>query len=138
MCHTGAGRRAANRRAGGDRLDDHDEQLVRQLPLPSHHLKGYGEAIERNGHPLHGRRRLARDPHPLAGVVAFDPATSMARRYWDFASLPGGSLLQRLAREEIGGTPLTDPAGYASRSPGVQLKCEIDGCGMSWSVSRET
>lgn len=60
---------------------------------------------------------LARHPHLLAGVVAFDPATSMARRYHDFAHLPGGKVLQRLARTEIGGTPFSDPAGYASRSP---------------------
>lgn len=59
----------------------------------------------------------ARYPHLLAGVAAFDPATDMARRYWDFSKLPHGSELQRLAREEIGGTPLTDPAAYAARSP---------------------
>jgi pimeloyl-ACP methyl ester carboxylesterase len=59
----------------------------------------------------------ARYPHLLAGVAAFDPATDMARRYWDFAKLPGGAELQHLAREEIGGTPLTDPAAYAARSP---------------------
>jgi len=60
---------------------------------------------------------LARHPHLLAGAAAFDPSTDMARRYWDFAGLPHGGTLQRLAREEIGGTPLTDPAGYAVRSP---------------------
>lgn len=59
----------------------------------------------------------ARYPHLLAGVAAFDPATDMARRYWDFSKLPGGRELQRLAREEIGGTPLTAPAAYAERSP---------------------
>ncbi len=60
---------------------------------------------------------LARYPHLLAGAAAFDPATNMARRYWDFAKLKGGRSLQRLARQEIGGTPLTDPAAYAARSP---------------------
>jgi pimeloyl-ACP methyl ester carboxylesterase len=59
----------------------------------------------------------ARYPHLLAGAAAFDPATDMARRYWDFSKLPGGGELQRLAREEIGGTPLTDPRAYAARSP---------------------
>lgn len=59
----------------------------------------------------------ARYPHLLAGVAAFDPATDMARRYWDFAKLPDGTELQHLAREEIGGTPLTDPGAYAARSP---------------------
>jgi dienelactone hydrolase len=60
---------------------------------------------------------LARHPHLLAGAAAFDPDTDMARRYWDFADLPDGGTLQRLAREEIGGTPLTDPTAYAERSP---------------------
>lgn len=60
---------------------------------------------------------LALHPHMLAGAAAFDPDTDMARRYWDFAKLSGGKLLQKLAREEIGGTPLTDPRAYALRSP---------------------
>ena len=60
---------------------------------------------------------VGRDPHLLAGAVAFDPDTDMARRYWDFASLPYGRTLQLLAREEIGGTPLTAPRAYAERSP---------------------
>jgi poly(3-hydroxybutyrate) depolymerase len=58
-----------------------------------------------------------RHPHLLAGVVAFDPATNMARRYWDFAKLPDGRHLQALARLEFGGTPLTAPEAYAVRSP---------------------
>src|SRR5690349_246670 len=41
---------------------------------------------------------LARHPHLLAGAAAFDPDTDMARRYWDFARLPGGATLQELAR----------------------------------------
>jgi pimeloyl-ACP methyl ester carboxylesterase len=60
---------------------------------------------------------LARHPHLLAGAAAFDPDTDMARRYWDFARLHDGEVLQRLAREEIGGTPLDEPAAYAARSP---------------------
>jgi len=60
---------------------------------------------------------LALHPHLLAGAAAFDPDTDMARRYWDFAKLPGGKTLQKFAREEIGGTPLTDPRAYAVRSP---------------------
>jgi pimeloyl-ACP methyl ester carboxylesterase len=60
---------------------------------------------------------VARHPHLLAGAAAFDPATDMARRYWDFARLPQGRHLQALAREEIGGTPLTRPRAYALRSP---------------------
>lgn len=60
---------------------------------------------------------VARHPHLLAGAAAFDPATDMARRYRDFASLPHGHQLQRLAREEMGGTPAQVPWAYAARSP---------------------
>jgi hypothetical protein len=60
---------------------------------------------------------VARHPRLLAGAAVFDLATDMARRYWDFARLPGGEQLQALAREEVGGTPLTNPGGYAERSP---------------------
>ena len=60
---------------------------------------------------------VARYPHLLSGAVAFDPATDMARRYRDFAALPDGASLQRLARREVGGTPATDPRAYRLRSP---------------------
>jgi dienelactone hydrolase len=60
---------------------------------------------------------VARFPHLLAGAAAFDPATDMSRRYRDFASLKGGRELRRLAREEIGGTPRSDPRAYELRSP---------------------
>jgi pimeloyl-ACP methyl ester carboxylesterase len=57
--------------------------------------------------------------HPglLAGAAALDSATDMAARYWAFPLLPGGVLVQRLARIEIGGTPSTAPGAYAARSP---------------------
>lgn len=60
---------------------------------------------------------VARYPHLLRGAAAFDPATDMARRYRDFAQLPDGLQLQRLAREEVGGTPAQVPRAYALRSP---------------------
>ena len=60
---------------------------------------------------------VAEHPHLLAGAAAFDPATDMALRYRDFASMPYGRQLQRLAREEVGGTPAQVPAAYAVRSP---------------------
>jgi pimeloyl-ACP methyl ester carboxylesterase len=60
---------------------------------------------------------VARHPRLLAGAAVFDAGTDMARRYWDFARLRGGRGLQRLARLEIGGTPLDDPTAYAIRSP---------------------
>ena len=56
-------------------------------------------------------------PHLLAGAAAFDPATDMRRRYYDFAALKSGRTLQALAREEFGGTPRQDPRAYADRSP---------------------
>jgi poly(3-hydroxybutyrate) depolymerase len=56
-------------------------------------------------------------PRLLAGAAAFDPATDLRRRYYDFAALKGGRTLQRLAREEVGGTPDQVPAAYARRSP---------------------
>jgi pimeloyl-ACP methyl ester carboxylesterase len=59
----------------------------------------------------------ARHPHLLAGAAAFDPATDMTRRYFDFAALPDGRTLQALARAEIGGTPAQVPQAYARRSP---------------------
>jgi pimeloyl-ACP methyl ester carboxylesterase len=60
---------------------------------------------------------VALRPHLLAGAAAFDPATDMRRRYYDFSSLRGGRRLQKLARREIGGTPMQDPLAYAVRSP---------------------
>ena len=60
---------------------------------------------------------VARHPHLLAGAVAFDPATDMRRRYYDFAVLKNGTALQELARAEIGGTPNQVPGAYARRSP---------------------
>jgi dienelactone hydrolase len=60
---------------------------------------------------------VARFPHLLAGAAAFDAPTNMAARYRAFVHQPLGAGLQRLARAEIGGTPATDPRGYALRSP---------------------
>ena len=60
---------------------------------------------------------LARFPRLLAGAAAFDAPTNMAARYRAFDRLPYGDGLQRLARREIGGTPATNPGGYAIRSP---------------------
>jgi poly(3-hydroxybutyrate) depolymerase len=59
----------------------------------------------------------ARYPQLLAGAAAFDAPTNMAARYHAFQFQPLGSTLQALARREIGGTPATDPRGYALRSP---------------------
>lgn len=60
---------------------------------------------------------VARFPRLLAGAAAFDAPTNMAARYRAFRGLPLGDGLQRLARLEIGGTPLTDRRAYEIRSP---------------------
>jgi dienelactone hydrolase len=60
---------------------------------------------------------VARFPHLLAGAASFDAPTNMAARYRAFVEQPLGPSLQHLARTEIGGTPTTDPHGYALRSP---------------------
>ena len=71
---------------------------------------------------------LARHPRLLAGAAAFDSVTDLARQYRSFPRIPCdqacqkqctalGRRLQSLAREEIGGTPKTQPGAYAVRSP---------------------
>jgi dipeptidyl aminopeptidase/acylaminoacyl peptidase len=59
---------------------------------------------------------VARHPRLLAGAVAVDPVVDLARQ---FRSSEGsrGAALRRLARAETGGTPSTDPAVFAARSP---------------------
>ncbi|HEX7525218.1 MAG TPA: prolyl oligopeptidase family serine peptidase, partial [Gaiellaceae bacterium] len=64
---------------------------------------------------------VAQHPELLAGAVAFDPATDMARRYRDFTHLRDGRGLQRLARFELGGTPAQVPDAYRERSPDAYL-----------------
>jgi hypothetical protein len=59
----------------------------------------------------------ARHPHLLAGAASFDAPANLARRYQEFPLLRFGLRLQALARDEVGGTPRTDPRGYARRSP---------------------
>ena len=60
---------------------------------------------------------LARRPRWLVAAAAFDSPCDMPRRYRDFVRIAGGPHLQALAREEVGGTPGTNPVGYALRSP---------------------
>jgi pimeloyl-ACP methyl ester carboxylesterase len=88
-------------------------------------VRRYGVNVNRHrifafGGSMGGQETLllvARFPHLLAGAAAFDPATDMSRRYRDFASLKDGRQLRRFAREEIGGTPRSDPRAYEERSP---------------------
>jgi pimeloyl-ACP methyl ester carboxylesterase len=72
---------------------------------------------------------LARHPHLLAGVAAFDAVADLATQYRTFPLLrcdracrrmwehPIGAGLQHLARIEVGGPPSEVPAEYAKRSP---------------------
>ena len=60
---------------------------------------------------------LGQHPELLAGAVAFDSVTNFFRRYFDFSRVPRTRRLQALAREEVGGTPETNPEGYVLRSP---------------------
>jgi poly(3-hydroxybutyrate) depolymerase len=60
---------------------------------------------------------VARHPRELAGAISFDADTNLALRYRDFGLVAAERGLQPLARYEIGGTPSSDPQGYAERSP---------------------
>jgi len=72
---------------------------------------------------------VARHPRLLAGAVAMDSVTDLGLRYQQVLDLPvnpefverwGASeadCLQSAMRREVGGTPATNPRGYAARSP---------------------
>ena len=72
---------------------------------------------------------VARHPDLLAGAVAMDSVTDLARRYGqppdtacDSACVkrwgkPYGLVLQAAMRKEVGGSPVTAPKAYAMRSP---------------------
>ena len=76
---------------------------------------------------------VARHPDVLAGAVAMDSVTDLARRYGQLPGLPCnaecfarwrrpyGRVLQAAMREEVGGTPKLRPAAYAARSPSSRL-----------------
>jgi hypothetical protein len=53
----------------------------------------------------------------LAGVAAFDSNTDLRRRYRAWFHTPGETDLPPLGRIEVGGTPASNPAAYAARSP---------------------
>jgi pimeloyl-ACP methyl ester carboxylesterase len=92
------------------------EYVTRALPW----LRIDRKRIYAVGSSMGGQETLllvARHPHLLAAASALDSDTNMAARYYDFPRLANGLRLQRLARIEIGGTPATDPAAYAARSP---------------------
>jgi pimeloyl-ACP methyl ester carboxylesterase len=95
------------------RMPDIVTDALPWLHIDRHRVYAYGGSMG-------GQETLlltARFPHLLAGAAAFDAPTNMAARYRAFVGQPMGLGLQELAREEIGGTPLTDPHAYAVRSP---------------------
>jgi poly(3-hydroxybutyrate) depolymerase len=95
------------------RMPDIVEQALPWLRVDRHRIYAFGGSMG-------GQETLllvARHPHLLAGAASFDAPTNMAARYRAFVYQPLGASLQHLARIEIGGTPSTDPRGYAVRSP---------------------
>jgi poly(3-hydroxybutyrate) depolymerase len=95
------------------RMPEIVEQALPWLRVDRHRVYAFGGSMG-------GQETLllvARYPHLLAGAAAFDAPTNMAARYRAFVDQPLGASLQTLARREIGGTPATDPRGYALRSP---------------------
>jgi pimeloyl-ACP methyl ester carboxylesterase len=95
------------------RMPDIAEQALPWLHVDRHRVYAFGGSMG-------GQETLllvARDPRLLAGAASFDAPTNMAARYRAFIHQPLGPGLQRLARDEIGGTPASDPRGYALRSP---------------------
>src|SRR6476660_9625662 len=89
------------------------ERAVPWLHIDRHRVYAFGGSMGGQETLL----LLARFPRLLAGAAAFDAPTNMAARYRAFDRLPYGDGLQSLARREIGGTPTTNPRGYAARSP---------------------
>jgi dipeptidyl aminopeptidase/acylaminoacyl peptidase len=92
---------------------------------------------------------LARHPRLLAGVAAFDSVTNMALQYRSFLRIPCsrachrtwhgpmGRSLQSLARQEVGGTPVTRPLAYSERSPVTYVRAIAASCvplQLWWSV----
>ena len=95
------------------RMPDTVEDALPWLRVDRHRVYAFGGSMG-------GQETLllaARFPHVLAGAASFDAPTNMAARYRAFVEQPLGTTLQHLARIEIGGTPATDPRGYALRSP---------------------
>ena len=89
------------------------ERAVPWLHVDRHRIYAFGGSMGGQETLL----LLARFPRLLTGAAAFDAPTNMAARYRAFDRLPYGDGLQSLARREIGGTPATNPGGYAIRSP---------------------
>ena len=81
-------------------------QYVAKATLPWLRIKSH--SVYAMGGSMGGQETLllvARFNTLLAGVVALDSPTDLARRYRDFARLDDGRSLQESARREVGGVP---------------------------------
>jgi pimeloyl-ACP methyl ester carboxylesterase len=88
---------------------------------------------------------VARHPDLLAGAVAMDAVTDLARRYLQMPELdcsaeclrrygrPYGLLLQRSLAREVGGTPATSRRQYEARSP-LELAQQIASSGVPLQI----
>jgi pimeloyl-ACP methyl ester carboxylesterase len=103
----------------GRQIDDlANMQYVAKATLPWLRIRPH--SVYAMGGSMGGQETLllvARYNTLLAGAVALDSPTDLARRYRDFARLSNGRSLQELARREVGGVPESYPGAYARRSP---------------------
>jgi pimeloyl-ACP methyl ester carboxylesterase len=124
--------------------------VIAHLTLPWLHIDQH--RIYAFGGSMGGQETLlllARHPRLLAGAAAFDSVTNMALRYRSFRRMPCnksclrtwngpiGKSLQSLARQEIGGTPVTRPLAYSERSPATYVRAIAASCvplQLWWSV----
>jgi poly(3-hydroxybutyrate) depolymerase len=126
------------------------EIVRRALPwlrIDSHRIYAFGGSMGGQETLL----LLARHPRLLAGVAVFDSVTDFALQYRSFPLLRcdakcaeawrGGTFgrgLQRLARTEIGGSPVTAPRAFELRSPLTYERAIAASCvplQMWWSVA---
>jgi pimeloyl-ACP methyl ester carboxylesterase len=132
VCPEGKGRRLSLYSWGWrGQIDDlaRMSQIVRRTLA---WLRIDGRRIYAIGSSMGGQETLllvALHPRLFAGAAALDSATDMAARYRAFPRIRGGPRLQRLARIEIGGTPLDAPHAFALRSP-VSFAREIADSGV--------
>ena len=103
----------------GRQIDDlANMQYIAKATLPWLRIRPH--SVYAMGGSMGGQETLllvARFNTLLAGAVALDSPTDLARRYRDFARLSNGRSLQELARREVGGVPESVPGAYARRSP---------------------
>jgi poly(3-hydroxybutyrate) depolymerase len=73
---------------------------------------------------------LARHPHLLAGAISFDAPVNLSSRFGQFSRIVGGSRLQRLAVDEVGGRVHGRRAARSTtsaRSPTPACRCRSGG-----------